>query len=99
MAELKIQTADGSRERFPLTKPRITIGRARSSDVFLPDQWLSRHHAAIEQKQGAYYLLDLGSKNGTLLNGERVSGDRRLRVGDILTLVEHVLACPLQARS
>jgi len=91
MAELKIQTADGSKERFPLGKPRITIGRARSSDVFLPDQWLSRHHAAIEQKTGTYYLVDLGSKNGTLLNGERVSGDRRLRDGDIITLGEHVL--------
>lgn len=96
MAELKIQTADGSRERFPLSKPRITIGRARSSDVFLPDQWLSRHHAAIEQRQGSYYLLDLGSKNGTLLNGERVSGDRRLRDGDIITLGEHVLAFSLE---
>jgi serine phosphatase RsbU (regulator of sigma subunit) len=96
MAELKIQTADGSRERFPLSKPRITIGRARSSDVFLPDQWLSRHHAAIEQKLGNYYLLDLGSKNGTLLNGERVTGDRRLRDGDIITLGEHVLAFSLE---
>jgi phosphoserine phosphatase RsbU/P len=91
MAELKIQTADGSRERFPLSKPRITIGRARSSDVFLPDQWLSRHHAAVEHRNGAYYLLDLGSKNGTLLNGERVSGDRRLRDGDVITLGEHLL--------
>ena len=91
MAELKIQTADGSRERFPLSKPRITIGRARSSDVFLPDQWLSRHHAAVEQRNGTYYLLDLGSKNGTLLNGERVSGDRRLRDGDVITLGEHLL--------
>jgi phosphoserine phosphatase RsbU/P len=96
MAELKIQTADGSRERFPLSKPRITIGRARSSDVFLPDQWLSRHHAAIEQKLGNHYLLDLGSKNGTLLNGERVTGDRRLRDGDIITLGEHVLAFSLE---
>ena len=96
MAELKIQTADGSRERFPLSKPRITIGRARSSDVFLPDQWLSRHHAAVEQRLGAYYLLDLGSKNGTLLNGERVSGDRRLRDGDVITLGEHLLAFSLE---
>jgi serine phosphatase RsbU (regulator of sigma subunit)/pSer/pThr/pTyr-binding forkhead associated (FHA) protein len=96
MAELKIQTADGSRERFPLLKPRITIGRARSSDVFLPDQWLSRHHAAIEHRQGIYFLLDLGSKNGTLLNGERVSGDRRLHNGDIITLGEHLLAFSLE---
>jgi phosphoserine phosphatase RsbU/P len=96
MAELKIQTADGSRERFPLSKPRITIGRARSSDVFLPDQWLSRHHAAVEQRLGSYYLLDLGSKNGTLLNGERVTGDRRLRDGDVITLGEHLLAFSLE---
>ncbi len=96
MAELKIQTADGSRERFPLSKPRITIGRARSSDVFLPDQWLSRHHAAVEQRLGSYYLLDLGSKNGTLLNGERVTGDRRLRDGDVITLGEHLLTFSLE---
>jgi serine phosphatase RsbU (regulator of sigma subunit) len=95
MAELKIQTAEGSRERFPLSKPRITIGRARSSDVFLPDQWLSRHHAAIEQRAGGYFLLDLGSKNGTLLNGERVAGDRRLRDGDVITLGEHLLVFSL----
>jgi len=95
MAELKIQTAEGSKERFPLSKPRITIGRARSSDVFLPDQWLSRHHAAVEQRTGGFFLLDLGSKNGTLLNGERVAGDRRLRDGDVITLGEHLLVFSL----
>src|SRR5262249_52741174 len=75
--------------------PRITIGRARSSDVFLPDQWLSRHHAAVEQRTGGFFLLDLGSKNGTLLNGERVAGDRRLRDGDVITLGEHLLVFSL----
>ena len=50
MPEIAIQTAGGTRERYPLAKDRVSIGRSRESDIFLPDQWLSRHHAAIEQR-------------------------------------------------
>jgi len=91
MAEISIDTGEGSRERFPLTKDRVTIGRSRDSDIFLPDQWLSRHHAEILKKDASFFVHDMGSKNGTLLNGEPVHGDRRLRHGDVITLGEHVL--------
>jgi len=91
MPEISVRTADGSRERFALNKPRITIGRSRESDIFLPDQWLSRHHAAIEQRRDGHYVLDLKSKNGTLLNGQPLAEERKLRDGDIITLGEHVL--------
>lgn len=91
MPEIAIQTADGSKERFPLVKSRITIGRSRESDIFLPDQWLSRHHAEILQRTDGYYVLDLQSKNGTLLNGQPVRDERRLREGDVITLGEHSL--------
>ena len=91
MPELNVQTADGSRERFPLIKERVTIGRSRESDIFLPDQWLSRHHAEIRQKTDGHYVVDLGSKNGTLVNGEKLGKEQRLRPGDIITLGEHVL--------
>jgi serine phosphatase RsbU (regulator of sigma subunit) len=91
MADISIDTGEGSRERFPLTKDRVTIGRSRDSDIFLPDQWLSRHHAEILKKDLNFFLHDMGSKNGTLLNGEPVHGDRRLRHGDVITLGEHVL--------
>jgi pSer/pThr/pTyr-binding forkhead associated (FHA) protein len=86
MPELGIETADGTRDRFPLAKPRVTIGRSRESDIFLPDQWLSRHHAEIVEKPDGFYLADLQSKNGTLLNGEPVREERRLREGDVITL-------------
>ena len=95
MAEISVQAADGSRERFPLVKGRITIGRSRDSDIFLPDQWLSRQHAEIRQKPDGYYVSDLGSKNGTLLNGGRIHEEHRLRAGDIITLGEHVLTFSL----
>jgi serine phosphatase RsbU (regulator of sigma subunit)/pSer/pThr/pTyr-binding forkhead associated (FHA) protein len=90
-AEISVQAADGSRERYPLLKDRITIGRSRDSDIFLPDQWLSRQHAEIRQKPDGYYVSDLGSKNGTLLNGGRLTEEQRLRAGDVITLGEHVL--------
>src|SRR3989442_12333308 len=95
MAELSIQDADGARERFPLIKERVTIGRSRDSDIFLPDQWLSRHHAEIRHRSDGYYLVDMGSKNGTLLNGGRINDEQRLRPGDVITLGEHVLTFSL----
>ena len=91
MPEIAIQTAGGTRERYPLAKGRVTVGRSRESDIFLPDQWLSRHHAAIEERSEGYWVSDLKSKNGTLLNGEPVHGWRRLRPGDVITLGEHAL--------
>jgi serine phosphatase RsbU (regulator of sigma subunit)/pSer/pThr/pTyr-binding forkhead associated (FHA) protein len=91
MPEIAIQTAGGTRERYPLGRARVTIGRSRESDIFLPDQWLSRHHAAIEERADGYWVSDLKSKNGTLLNGEPVREWHRLRPGDVITLGEHTL--------
>jgi phosphoserine phosphatase RsbU/P len=91
MPEIAIQTAGGTRERYPLGRSRVTIGRSRESDIFLPDQWLSRHHAAIEERADGYWVSDLKSKNGTLLNGEPVREWHRLRPGDVITLGEHTL--------
>ncbi|MCM2256929.1 MAG: FHA domain-containing protein, partial [Vicinamibacteria bacterium] len=91
MPELAIQSSGGARRRVDLTKPVLSIGRSRESDVFLPDQWLSRHHAEVRLRDQGCYLADLGSKNGTLLNGLRLAGEQRLRHGDVITLGEHVL--------
>jgi phosphoserine phosphatase RsbU/P len=90
MAEITIQSGQ-SRERVPLLKERITIGRSRDSDIFLPDQWLSRQHAEIRRREGGFFVTDLGSKNGTLLNGAPTRTERRLEDGDVITLGEHVL--------
>lgn len=95
MPEIAIQTAGGPKERFPIARPRVTIGRSRESDIFLPDQWLSRNHAEIEERADGFYVHDLSSKNGTLLNGEPLHKWKQLRPGDIITLGEHTLTfCP-----
>jgi serine phosphatase RsbU (regulator of sigma subunit) len=91
VAEITVKSADGGKERFPLLRERVTIGRSRESDIFLPDQWLSRHHAEIRREGTTFLVVDLGSKNGTLLNGDQVASSQRLRDGDVITLGEHIL--------
>jgi serine phosphatase RsbU (regulator of sigma subunit) len=91
MSEITIESADGSRQRIKVGKDRVTIGRSRDCDIFLPDQWLSRHHAEIRRRGQSAFLADLRSKNGTLLNGERVAVERPLRHGDVISLGEHRL--------
>jgi pSer/pThr/pTyr-binding forkhead associated (FHA) protein len=53
--------------------------------VPLSDQNVSRRHAQISPGQGAYVVADLGSTNGTMVNGTRIHGEQRLVDGDILS--------------
>jgi len=57
-----------------IEKQRFTIGRDRACDLSLADSEASRTHAEIQYADGEFRLLDLGSANGTLLNGRRVTG-------------------------
>lgn len=91
MPELSVQGADGARRVVPLAGARVSIGRSRENDLFLPDQWLSRAHAEIQVRDDGFYLVDLGSKNGTLLNGARLEREERLEAGDVITLGEHIV--------
>lgn len=49
------------------------IGRSRKSDIYIPDPVLSKTHARIFYYEGDYYLQDLGSTNGTYLNGKKLT--------------------------
>jgi serine phosphatase RsbU (regulator of sigma subunit)/pSer/pThr/pTyr-binding forkhead associated (FHA) protein len=91
MPEISVQAANGSRERYPLMKERVRIGRARDTDIAIPDQWLSRYHAEIRRRDDEYYIADLGSKNGTLVNDVRLAGEQRLTPGDRINLGDFVL--------
>lgn len=79
-----LEGTDG--QRFPVVGT-CTLGRAPTSQVVLKDDRASRRHALVHaQEQHEYWLVDLGSSNGTLLNGRRVSQPTRLRDGDELEL-------------
>ena len=62
-------------QRWIIDQPQFTIGRGSDCDIVLPERQVSRYHVQIERDNGGYLLRDLGSKNGTCVNGEEV-GER-----------------------
>jgi FHA domain/Abnormal spindle-like microcephaly-assoc'd, ASPM-SPD-2-Hydin len=64
------------------------IGRAATCDLMLASEHVSREHAVVRVHDGEYAVEDLGSKNGTLLNGQRLTGQQRLRDGDRLSFAD-----------
>ena len=60
----------------------LTLGRSPECSLQLPAAGASRRHASVVSHDGVVVLRDLGSTNGTFLNGERLSGDATLRSGD-----------------
>lgn len=70
-------------ERFWIDRPRLTLGRDPGSDIFLNDVTVSRHHAVIEQSGTEVAIRDVGSLNGTYVNGVCVDS-ARLSSGDVL---------------
>src|SRR5512137_564027 len=75
MANLYIYPKAGEPSMFPLSANRVTIGRASSNDIVLSDQFSSGCHAVVVPTERGYALIDQGSKNGTFINGRRVSGE------------------------
>jgi pSer/pThr/pTyr-binding forkhead associated (FHA) protein len=89
-AALSVRRGPGAGTRFQIEAPAVTIGRHAQCDFQVDDRWLSRQHARITWTGIGYALEDLGSTNGTYLNGERVSGPRGLNPGDVVQLGEEV---------
>lgn len=67
---------------YPLTNSRVSIGADSTNDIVLTDSTVSRMHAEIRRSRGRLALADLGSTNGTFINGKRVTRTAPLRPGD-----------------
>lgn len=85
-SHLEVSKPSG-RELVPLHGQRVTLGKAPTNAVSLEhDETVSRLHAVLENLGFAWSIRDLGSRNGTYLNGERITAERVLRSGDEVRL-------------
>ena len=79
-------------ERSPSRQPRVgerlplrasnAIGRDAGNDISFPDEAASARHAKLDVEDGEWWIEDLGSTNGTLVNGVRITKREKLRAGD-----------------
>jgi hypothetical protein len=83
---LRLETERGPRSTFQVTKAGATIGRGPESTIQLADLSVSRKHARIAYKQGAYWLSDLGSMGGTWVDGAKLAAPRRVASGQTIDI-------------
>ncbi len=91
MTEHAPYLTDAAGRRFSLADQPIILGRSEKCAVYIADQRASRRHAQIACDGEAATLSDLGSANGTLLNGRRIAAPETLRDGDEITVASAVL--------
>ena len=79
------QTALAPGRRFPL-RDTLSIGRSADNDIALEDDWISARHLRLRRQNGAWIAEDLGSTNGTRVNGRPLNGTLPVQSGDVLDL-------------
>ncbi|TWT94036.1 Phosphoserine phosphatase RsbP [Botrimarina colliarenosi] len=92
MAHLRLVQGVEPGKRFPLTAERSTIGRSSDCEVSLDVAAVSRRHAEVIRKGDQFVVEDLGSRNGTFVNGQRIEASTVLREGDRIGICDQEFA-------
>jgi hypothetical protein len=87
---LIMRTGPNPGKSFELTKNELYIGRDINNDIVINDSEVSRKHVRLILQAGGYVLEDLGSTNGSFVNGQRLMGPHVLRPGEVVMLGENV---------
>lgn len=88
MFKLKIST-QGKEKIEEINKGTIFIGRSQENDLVLPVPSVSKRHARFLIKDGRYVLMDLGSTNGTFVNGKQINGPVVVKPNDVISIGEY----------
>ena len=89
-SELMIETGPDTGQSFRMASSTVRIGRSPDNDLILRDPATSGHHARIERRGAQFYIIDLGSTNGSLVNGEPVQ-EKELKHGDKITIGQNAV--------
>ena len=90
MIKLDIRPADGDRFESPV-EGDVVIGRSTLADLTISDRFLSRRHARLYLDGDDWLVEDLGSRNGTLVNGAKIAAPTAVRPGDVIGLSASVI--------
>lgn len=85
-SKLIAQAGPASGQEFALEGDELVIGRSADNPVSIPDTSVSRKHALVRKTAEGWAVSDLGSGNGTMLNGEAIADETQLNEGDVITL-------------
>jgi sigma-B regulation protein RsbU (phosphoserine phosphatase) len=88
MHTFTVRPKDYEPSTIKMDKTRLTIGRSSRNDICLSDPFASRLHAELRRENEQMLLVDNGSANGTYLNGQKMTGAVRIRVGDVVRIGE-----------
>ncbi len=91
MIKLDIRPADGDRFEIAVEFDSVVIGRSASADVSIADRFLSRRHARLYRQDDEWFIEDLGSRNGTLVNGSKISGPTAVSPGDVIGISASII--------
>ncbi|HSL19369.1 MAG TPA: SpoIIE family protein phosphatase [Methylomirabilota bacterium] len=86
MIRLEISPAEGPPFDHEIESGSLVVGRSTACDVAIADRFLSRQHARLFRSGDSWFVKDLGSRNGTFVNGRRVDSPAEVRPGDLITL-------------
>ena len=91
---LVVEQGELAGQAFSLDRPALVVGRGKDSDIVLVDADVSRQHARLQSGSQGWLLVDLGTTNGTFVNGKRLPAQEPylLRPGDRITIGRSVLA-------
>jgi DNA-binding NtrC family response regulator len=88
--ELRWQGADGAERRLRLDGNLVSLGAHPRNDVHIPDRFVSRYHCRLHGRDGRLWIQDLGSTNGTVVDGARIS-EAEIGPGSLVRIGEQVL--------
>ena len=88
--QLVMRTGPTPGKTFPLSKSELVVGRDTTSDISIIDAEISRRHAKFTWQDDSYVLEDLGSTNGTFVDGQRLMGPHPLKPGELILFGENV---------
>lgn len=89
--QLVMKSAPYLDKEFPLLKDETIIGRDTTSDIVISDAEISRRHARLYKLGESYMVEDLGSTNGTFVNGQRLVGPHALLPGETIRFGENIM--------